>query len=151
METIGAIGLVGLTSWASSYFTRKTVDTPWYACIRPEWAPVAIVFPIVWTTLYIFLIVAIRQSFLVDSVGVLVLHGINLLLNVVWCWTFFGQKEAPKAVGVLIANLLTALGIVALTRSNLVYYCLVPYIGWLCFATLLNIQSASNAKSKNCH
>ena len=147
METIGAIGAVGFTAWASSYYTQKTVDSPWYACIRPEWAPVAIVFPIVWTTLYLLLIVAIRQSFLVDSVGVLVLHGLNLVLNIVWCWTFFAQKETTKAVAVLLGNLLVALGITALTKSNIVYYCLVPYIGWLCFATLLNIQSASNAKN----
>jgi benzodiazapine receptor len=144
METVGAIAAVAGTAAASSYFTNKTVDSPWYACIRPEWAPVAIVFPIVWTTLYVLLIVAVRTSLLVDSTTVLVLHGVNLVLNVVWCWTFFGQKEVPKAVGVLLANLLAALGIVSLTRSDLVYYCLVPYIGWLCFATLLNVQSASN-------
>jgi benzodiazapine receptor len=113
METIGAIAAVGGTAAASSYFTQKTVDSPWYACIRPEWAPVAIVFPIVWTTLYLLLIVAVRTSLLVDSATVLVLHGINLVLNVAWCWTFFGQKEAPKAIGVLLVNLLAALGTVS--------------------------------------
>ncbi len=147
METIGAIAAVGGTAWLSSYFTQTTVDSPWYSCIRPEWAPVAIVFPIVWTTLYILLIVAVRTSLLVDNAVVLGLHAVNLVLNVVLCWSFFARKEVPKAVGVLLANLLTAVGIVGLTRSDVVYWCLVPYIAWLCFATLLNVQSVPKHKT----
>ena len=135
---IGAAGVIA-TSLGGSYYTSKTVRSDWYDCIRPVIAPPRIVFPIVWTTLYIVLAIAIGISLRdADSTTVALLHGLNLLLNVYWCKLYFADKRVVAAFVVLLVNLAAAVAIAFLTRSRVVGYLFIPYIAWLAFASVLN-------------
>ena len=142
---LGAAGSIA-TSVGGSYYTSQTVRSDWYDCIRPVIAPPRIVFPIVWTTLYIFLAIAIGKSLTGgDSSTVMLLHGLNLLLNVYWCKLFFADKRIVAAFVVLLSNLLVAVLIAILSDQRLVGYLFIPYIAWLAFASILNGASISKA------
>lgn len=127
------------TAALGSHYTQQSVRGPWYACIRPAWAPPSWVFPVVWTTLYVALAVAMGLSIRVDSGLLTGLHVANLVLNVVWCRTFFGQRDVGAGIGVIVGNVGVAVAIASFTRIGLVRWLMVPYIAWLLFATSLNV------------
>jgi tryptophan-rich sensory protein len=142
---IGAAASIA-TSLAGGYYTSKSVRSDWYDCIRPVIAPPRIVFPIVWTTLYVFLAIAIATSLTTgDEPIVLVAHALNMALNIFWCKLFFADKDTMGAMAVLLANLAVAIFIAASTSSTRVMYLFVPYIAWLSFASVLNGLSAVRA------
>ena len=139
---------VGITATAGSNYTRQSVGTPWYSNIRPWFAPPNWVFPIVWTILYIALAVAFGLSILHDTALVIILHVLNLGLNVAWCRAFFGKKELRGALGIIVGNLAVALGIALQTRKSTVMYLVLPYILWLSFATLLNHAAIQKSEAR---
>jgi benzodiazapine receptor len=134
------------TSAGGSWFTRKNVDTPWYDCIRPTFAPPNLVFPIVWGALYLALAIAFTVSLCVDSSSVITLHVLNLVLNVIWCWAYFERKDVAGALGIIVGNVAVAVAIAAFTDSTLVRVLMTPYIAWLTFATALNVGSLTRLK-----
>jgi benzodiazapine receptor len=125
------------TATAGSYYTQQATQTPWYARIRPRFAPPNWVFPIVWTLLYIGLAVAFAASLTGDTWLPTVLHVLNLALNVLWCRTFFGQRDVRGGLGLIVGNVVVAMGILGTTRAP-VRWIMLPYIAWLLFATALN-------------
>jgi tryptophan-rich sensory protein len=142
---IGAAGAIA-TSVAGGYYTSKSVNSDWYDCIRPSFAPPRIVFPIVWTILYILLAVSIGTSLSVgDGLLTLIAHALNLILNVLWCKLFFADRDTINAVRVLMANIVVAIFIATYSISARVGYLFIPYIVWLCFAMTLNGQAVLKA------
>ncbi len=137
----GAISIFSVTVTAvlGSQYTQQSVQSPWYATVRPAFAPPNWVFPIVWTLLYISLAAAFTLSLLGDSSLVVLLHGLNLVLNVAWCKTFFGDHNIKGALGVIVGNVGVALAIAAITEIPTVLTLMIPYIAWLVFATALNM------------
>jgi benzodiazapine receptor len=127
------------TAALGSHYTQQSVRGPWYACVKPAWAPPSWVFPVVWTTLYVALAVAAGLSIRDDPALLTGLHVANLVLNVVWCRTFFGQKDVGTGIGVIVGNVGVAVTIALLTRVDVVRWLMVPYIAWLLFATSLNV------------
>ena len=128
------------TAILGSHYTQQSVGTSWYKDIKPSFAPPSWVFPVVWTTLYILLAIAFAES-IGGPAFLTVLHVVNLFLNVAWCYTFFGQRDPNKALGILVGNLGVAIAIAFLTRIDLVRWLMIPYIAWLTFATALNSES----------
>jgi tryptophan-rich sensory protein len=126
------------TAVLGSQYTQQSVQTPWYDRIRPAFAPPSWVFPVVWTTLYAILAVAMYLSLLRDSSFLTGLHVANLILNVVWCWVFFGRRELGWAIPIILANIAVAVSITYFTNVEWVRWLLLPYIAWLSFATALN-------------
>lgn len=139
---------VTTTATLGSQYTQQSVRSPWYSCIRPGFAPPNWVFPVVWTLLYISLAIAMGLSILRDSPLLTVLHGLNLLLNVIWCWMFFGRRELGMGLGVIVGNVGVAVAIASITRIPTVRWLMAPYIVWLIFATALNF--AGWQKSEEC-
>jgi benzodiazapine receptor len=141
-RNLGAYGIAGLTvagtATLGSLYTQQSVGTSWYSEIKPSFAPPSWVFPIVWTTLYLLLAVAFAQSIVGDPALLTILHVANLALNVIWCRTFFGERNPERAFGILVGNLGVAVGIAGLTQVALVRFLMIPYIAWLVFATALN-------------
>jgi benzodiazapine receptor len=130
---------VATTAILGSQYTQQSVQTPWYTRIRPAFAPPSWVFPVVWTTLYAVLAVAMYMSIQGDSLFLTGLHVANLVLNVVWCWVFFGRREPRWAIPVILANLGVAASITYYTRIDTIKWLMAPYIAWLSFATALNV------------
>ncbi len=136
----GALSIFSVTAMAvlGSQYTQQSVQSAWYRAVRPTFAPPNWVFPLVWTLLYISLAAAFTLSMLGDSSIVVLLHGLNLALNVAWCKTFFGDRNLAAALGILVGNVGIAVAIAAITKLPTVRTLMIPYIAWLVFATALN-------------
>ena len=111
---------------------------------QPPLSPPPILFPIVWTILYVLMGVA---SYLVCMSGVsaaplsLRVYAVQLLFNVIWPLIFFNMRLYLFAFVWLIALLLLVIITTILFYSckKLAGYLLLPYIAWLCFASYLTI------------
>lgn len=128
-----------------SLFTVAAIPT-WYATlVRPELAPPNGLFAPVWTTLFLLMGIA---AFLVARTGMhqgkvrgaLVLFGIQLVLNVLWSFLFFGM-HAPGLALIEIAVLWLAIAatlLAFLKISRTAGLLLTPYLLWVTFAAYLN-------------
>lgn len=115
----------------------------WYASLnRAPWSPPNIAFPIVWSVLYLFIAVSGWQIFSSGSVFLKRLWCIQLFVNAIWSWIFFGLHW--PIVGLIDILLLASLVTVLIINSYkqklmLSSYLLTPYLAWLLLATTLNI------------
>lgn len=109
---------------------------------KPSWAPPPAAFGPVWTALYATAGIA---AWLVarsgrGSAGALSAWGVQLALNATWTPIFFGLR-APALALANIGLLWGALAgtIVAFwSRRRVAGALLLPYLGWVTFATALN-------------
>ena len=133
-------GLIG------SAFTTPAIPT-WYAALeKPLFTPPNWLFAPAWITLY--LLMGISASIVwqrgLDKPRVrtaLIIFLIQLILNALWSVVFFGL-ESPLYGVIVIAVLWIAivLTMVKFFRiSTLAGALLLPYIGWVTFAALLNV------------
>jgi len=130
-----------------SFFTRPEISG-WYAALRkPSLAPPDWVFAPVWIALYTLMGVA---AYLVWSKGwkekqvrhALILFGVQLILNALWSWVFFGLRS-PLAGFVEICVLSMAILITIqsfLKVSKPAGGLLIPYFLWVAFASGLNLS-----------
>jgi tryptophan-rich sensory protein len=110
---------------------------------QPAWAPPASVFGPVWTVLYALMGISAwlvwRQPGAMSSRQVLVLFVVQLAVNALWSWLFFAWHLGAAALAEIC--LLVVL-IVATIRGfwrvrPLAGALLLPYLAWVCFATVL--------------
>jgi tryptophan-rich sensory protein len=125
--------------------TGPSVET-WYPGLKkPAWTPPSFVFGPVWTLLYLLMgvsgwIVWRRREY-VEIPLPMVLFGVQLTLNAAWSMVFFGLRQ-PGLAALEIALLWLAIAATlwAFARvSRAAAWLLVPYLGWVSFATLLNV------------
>ena len=120
----------------------------WYATLNNSaLTPDGWVFSVVWTILYFLIGLAL---FLVmrhvqtknnhDKAGAYTAFGINIVLNFLWTFIFFGTRLPEAALIVLTALIITAIFMArAFFRiSKVSFWLVVPYIIWLMFAFYLN-------------
>lgn len=114
----------------------------WYpTLIKPIWNPPSWVFGPVWTLLYILMGVS---AWLVWRRGgwsrAHVVFGVQLLLNAAWSGLFFGLRSPGLAFAEIVALWLAiASTLVVFWRiSAAAGALLVPYLGWVTFAAVLN-------------
>jgi tryptophan-rich sensory protein len=102
---------------------------------------------LVWTVLYVFLGIALAQTLMLpESSGkywLLGFYAYNLVQNVSWSYVFFGEHEVKLALFIL-GEMLLSTGLILWQTYRLlplwVGNLLVPYMAWLMFATVLNID-----------
>ena len=113
--------------------------------IQPSFAPPGILFPIVWTILYILMgissyIVSESNSF--DKENSLAIYVIQLIVNLLWSFLFFTFKW--YLFSFLWIILLITLVIVMIKKffniSKISAYIQIPYLLWLIFAGILNFS-----------
>jgi tryptophan-rich sensory protein len=118
-------------------------DTNWID--RPWFYPPEILFPIAWTLLFTLmgaaLFVVWRHG--TDHWSVRVAIGtfaLQFALNLAWTPVFFGLQRADLGLVVIVLLWITiAATIVVFARvSRLAAALLVPYLGWVSFAVVLN-------------
>ena len=124
--------------------TSTSVDT-WYPGIaKPSWNPPAAVFGPVWTTLFVMMALSVwlvwRRRAAVDIRPALLLFGAQLFLNICWSVIFFGFRQPGAAFAELVV---LWIAIAATVRSFWKISppaagLLLPYLGWVSFAALLN-------------
>lgn len=157
---IGALGTIP---------TARAIPT-WYRTLdKPTWNPPDRVFGPVWTALYVLMGIALvlvrRQSSEPQAVAddprpaagpvgaqadspqvsrAQAAFGLQLALNLAWSFVFFGGRSLRGGV-VVIALLWASIvaTIAEFSRTNRVAaFLLVPYLGWVSFASILNIEIA---------
>lgn len=127
----------------SGLVTRGNVDIYKYL-VKPPFAPPSIVFPIVWTVLYILMGVSsylIYNSKSKEKSRALTIYGIQLVLNFIWPILFFLLNYRFVSFIVIITLLITiVIMIIKFYRINkLSAYLQIPYLLWVIFASYLNL------------
>ena len=134
-------GLIG------SIFTAPSIQTWYVALQKPPFTPPNWLFAPAWITLY--LLMGISAS-LIWQQGLdnrqnrmaLIIFLVQLTLNALWSIVFFGF-ESPLSGMVVIVLLWVAILITILKFmpiSKIAGLILIPYIGWVTFAAILNVS-----------
>ena len=133
-----SLGVGGL----SALVTMGSMDIYKYLD-KPLFAPPSIVFPIVWTIL--FILMGISSYLIYESDGdnkskALLVYGIQLLVNFVWPIFFFVLSYRLIALFIIITLLIfIVIMIVKFYKINkLAAYLQILYLLWVAFATYLN-------------
>lgn len=123
---LGSIG--GFLTDSSSYNTL----------IKPVLSPPGIVFPIVWTILY--LLMGISSYLIYKNKGNLKIFYLQLILNSIWTLIFFNLKEYLLSfIWIIILILLVGIMIYDFYKINKKAALIqIPYLLWLIFASYLS-------------
>lgn len=125
----------------------------WYRKISlPSWTPPDAIFGPVWSTLYTCMGLAMGRLWNATAlnphsinVWTLGLWAVHFIINILWAPVFFGMKKIRVASimnGILISTLVPVIALLFLflqpSPQPLSAVLLLPYLGWLTFATFLN-------------
>lgn len=145
---ISSFAIVILAAAIGSFFTSGSVKSTWYDSIKPSITPPSFIFPIAWTILFILITFSLYFAWIKASKNekkiVASAFGINLFLNILWSFLFFGMRN-PKAAFIEIAALWLSI-IVMMSVSwkidRKASWLLLPYLLWVSFAAILNFLMA---------
>ena len=125
--------------------TRDSMDI--YGKLKtPPLSPPAIIFPIVWTILYVLMgvssaMVYVNRKFNEETVKVAFkYYAISLILNFAWSIVFFRMQSSLIALIILIALLYYIIRTIIEYHKVLpiAAYLQIPYAVWVAFAGYLN-------------
>jgi tryptophan-rich sensory protein len=144
-----AIGIVVCCTigFLSSVATQSSVND-WYLTLnKPSFNPPNWIFAPVWTTLYILMGISAgwvwAKGFHHKWVKTGLYHfGFQLLLNGLWSIVFFGLKQPFWGLVVILSLLVVLLLTIKWFKvvSKVAAALLIPYLLWVCFATVLNFK-----------
>ena len=150
MNKISKILVVVVTCLVVGYFsgmvTRSAITTWYPTLIKPSFNPPNWIFAPVWSMLYIMMGVATglvwnRMDEEKEAVqNALVFFAVQLGLNALWSYLFFGLKN-PMLAGleIVILWLMIYETFSKFVKINKIAgYLLIPYLLWVSFATVLN-------------
>ena len=128
-----------------SLITRGGVNNYTENLIKPSFAPPSIVFPIVWTILYILM--GYSSYLIYDSMSChkgtcLLLYALQLFINFIWPIIFFNLEARLFAfLFIILLDIVVILMIYCFyginKKAGLIN---IPYLIWLLFATILNFS-----------
>jgi len=134
-----------LLSFLVAAISSMFMPDAWYAALqKPEFNPPNWVFAPVWTLLYILMAISVwrvqrkQQRFSFE----IALWLVQLALNGLWSWLFFGLHRPDLAlidIALLIVVLLTTVLAFARIDRNAAWL-LLPYLAWVSFASMLNLS-----------
>ena len=144
-----SLGLTALVSWLSARVTQPATESSWYRELRkPSWSPPSWLFGPAWGIMYGLMGVSAwlvwRQGGLLEQAVPLKLYLLQLVLNLLWSFIFFGVRR-PYAAFVDILLLWAAV-----LATTLAFYgvdllagrLMLPYLLWVTFAAALNYTIA---------
>ena len=130
-----------LAGGISGYLSKDARDV-FDSLAKPRFAPPPWLFGPVWSVLYLLIGVSLYRVLVSGryTTVTLVFFGVQLALNFVWSPVFFLRNDRLLALIIIVALLvfaiLTACSFYAIDKlAGLLF---LPYILWVCFATLLN-------------
>ncbi len=135
-----AVGLL------SAFLTRESMDV-YQSIVKPKLAPPGILFPIVWTVLYILM--GIGSVLVYNSVAnekdkkqALIIYGLQLAVNFFWSILFFNQRAfLASFLWLILLWILIIAMILSFKKINKTAAWLqVPYFLWVTFAGYLNLM-----------
>ena len=131
--------------FSAAAFGAQFMPGEWYASLKkPSWNPPNWIFGPVWTALYTMMAVAAwlvwrRGGFAAQALP-LAAFLVQLVINALWSWLFFGLKN-PGLAFVEIVALWTAIAATLLLfrkPSPTAAWLLAPYLAWVTFAAVLS-------------
>ncbi|CAI50443.3 TspO family protein [Natronomonas pharaonis DSM 2160] len=140
---VGVGAVLGVTALGSAPAVGVGSETGWFE--RPWFYPPELLFPVVWTLLFVLMGVAVAIVWLrgTDKRAVRVAlstFAAQFVLNLAWTPTFFGLQRPDLGLVVVGALWVAILATIAAFGrvSRLAAALLVPYLGWVSFAFVLN-------------
>jgi len=135
-----------MVGYSASMVTRPSVETWYPTIIKPRFNPPNWIFMPVWTLLYILMAVAaglVWDKIKEQNQEVKVALGfflIQLTLNAIWSYIFFGLKNPMLAlIEIALLWLMIYETYLKFTKINKTAgYLLIPYMAWVAFAGILN-------------
>ncbi|MNS07197.1 TspO/MBR family protein [compost metagenome] len=150
MNKITRILTVVVTCLAIGYFsgivTRSSITTWYPTLVKPSFNPPNWIFAPVWSMLYVMMGVAaglVWDRIESDKETVkkaLIFFAIQLALNALWSYLFFGLHN-PMLAGleIIILWLMIYETYIQFAKINKIAgFLLIPYLLWVSFATVLN-------------
>jgi benzodiazapine receptor len=142
------VGAIVLCMLAGAIGSLVTITGPgsWYdLLVKPSFNPPSWIFFPVWTTLYVLMgislfLVLMEQKKGHDVLIPLLLFGVQLVLNVLWSYLFFGLESAGAGLaGIAVLWIFIVATLITFFKVNRVAaILLVPYLVWVSFAAILN-------------
>ncbi len=129
----------------AAFLTRDSMDI-YNDIILPPLAPPSILFPIVWTVLYILmgigaaLVYEKREQTYNETYDALTIYGVNLVVNFTWSLIFFNFRAFLLAFLWLVFLLIVIIKMILSFKriSPTAAYLQIPYVIWVSFAGYLN-------------
>jgi benzodiazapine receptor len=125
-------------------FTTTFFKEPWYSeIILPSFNPPSWVFAPVWTTLYIFMSIAIWKVWInFFDRKILNIYLVHLFFNASWSVLFFGFHQIELALINLIIILIFIIILMKIyfKKDNLSFCLMLPYFFWSSYALVLNFS-----------
>ena len=138
--------IFAITTYLASFIggiATYTSKEPWYSSLTkasfnpPEW-----VFAPVWTTLYLFMTIAIWSAWQKNNhnINLVYIYLIHLFFNTTWSIVFFVYHNIFLALInlIILISLIILLMVKFKTVSKLSFYIMIPYLLWCCYALILN-------------
>jgi translocator protein len=145
LALMGFLAICLLAGVLGGQVTAQSV-TDWYPLIvKPSWNPPSWVFAPMWTALYVLMAVAAwlvwRRNARHPRVRLaIILFFVQLFLNALWSFVFFGAHEIGlaalniAALWLVLAATIWAFFLVSTWAGAL----MLPYLAWVSFAGALN-------------
>jgi benzodiazapine receptor len=130
--------------WLTGLVTQHGVKE-WYPhLIKPYGTPVDVVFPIVWSILYIAMAIALALLWTSHTTGkkvAFLFFTTQLILNFIWSWLFFYLQEPGLALVDVVLLWFSILLTISFFWPHTRYgsYLLLPYLVWVTYAFYLNL------------
>ncbi|TDO78223.1 TspO/MBR related protein [Flavobacterium chryseum] len=135
-----------VVGYSASIVTRPSVESWYPTIIKPSFNPPNWIFMPVWTFLYILM--AVAAGLVWDKIKeqteevkkALGFFLIQLTLNAIWSYLFFGLKNPMLAlIEIAILWLMIYETYLKFIKINKIAgYLLIPYLAWVSFAAVLN-------------
>ena len=140
--------IFGFVTFSASFIgsiATITSKEPWYSSLNksglnpPDW-----VFAPVWTTLYLFMTIAIWSAWHKNykDLNIIYIYLMHLFFNTTWSIVFFVFHNIFAA----LINLVIIIGFIIILMikykkiSNLSFILMIPYLLWCVYALTLNIS-----------
>ena len=137
--------LVLLLGTLSGRASGSGYGNPWFDALeKPAFMPPGWAFAVAWTTLYVLLGVALAMLLYARGArwrgAAIGLFLVQLLANYLWSPLFFALHQVGPALALIVVMITLTVVLIALLWQirRLAALLLLPYLGWLCFAALLN-------------
>ena len=139
------LGLILLVTFAASgigSFVTSSFKEPWYSeILLPSFNPPSWVFGPVWTTLYIFMSVAVWSAWntTLDK-KILQIYFVHLFFNSIWSVIFFGFHQILIALIDLVVILIFIIWLMKIYYqvNKISFLLMTPYLLWSSYALILN-------------
>ena len=141
---IGFIAVCFASAGLGAAATSTSVGGWYQTLAKPSWNPPGWLFGPVWSALYLMMAVAAwlvwRGHGWSAARSALIWFGIQLALNVLWSFLFFGMQRPGVAFAEIIALWLAIVAtcLAFQGKSVTAAWLLTPYLAWTSFAAILN-------------